>query len=576
MFKDIRFWIKVAACAASAFLLWAAFPPRGELYNVAFAIAPMLAMSRLSARPGRTAAWWFAFGWAHWLAALSWLPAISKNGGPLPLVLLGWAALAAACGGYFALFGWLDARLWNGFAKRSRAAKIVVAVLAEPALWAGIEWMRATLFSGFAWNFLGTAIGGAPSLTAPARLGGVYLLSALVVLLNGVFATLICRIANQMTGDVEPGGGRGAARIANLLETALPLAVILLALWCAPAAEHREKDGTAYVPVKVALVQRNAPCFFSRAEREDPMETYDRLLSAASAAKPDLVVFAESAMTEFGRIGSEAARHAAQFLSKRCGDAPVLAGGDWKTQEGRLWNAAALWRFDDAAATNSSLALQVYGKQHLVPFGEYIFFDKLIPPLQKLSPIGVSLWPGEAATLRLDIRRRGSGAPESAPTAEIELAPLICYEDTDPRLSARAARLGAQAIVLITNDSWFSHSAEAEQHAAQALMRAVETGLPIIRVGNSGVTGVISHTGRARWLTDGEGRALVDAVGCQLETAFVPVDPQPTPYVRFGDWPMLALFLLAAILSVVGNASRKSAPGMPPTKLYSARARDLV
>ena len=67
-------------------------------------------------------------------------------------------------------------------------------------------------------------------------------------------------------------------------------------------------------------------------------------------------------MTEFGRIGSESAHHAAQFLSRRCGDAAVLAGGDWRTEEGHIWNAAALWRFDDAAATNSALALQVYGK----------------------------------------------------------------------------------------------------------------------------------------------------------------------------------------------------------------------
>ena len=559
MFKDVRFWIKAAACAASAFLLWAAFPPRGEMYNVAFAIAPMLALARLSERPGRAAAWWFAFGWAHWLAALSWLPAISENGGPLPLVLLGWAALAAACGGYFALFGWLDARLWRGFARRSRWTKTAALLVLEPALWAGVEWLRATLFSGFAWNFLGTALGGSPSLAAPARAGGVYLLSALVVLLNGVFATLICRLANQMTGAAETGESRGARRLGDMLETALPLAAILLALWLAPALDHRVKGGTAYVPVKAALVQRNAPCIFSRAEREDPMEIYDRLLAAATAAKPDIVVFAESSMTEFGRIGSDAAHHAAQFLSRRCGDAAVLAGGDWRTEEGHIWNAAALWRFDDAAATNSALALQVYGKQHLVPFGEYIFLDKLIPPLQKLSPIGISLWPGKAALLELKINDHGRGngqgtgalAPPNPAQGEcsvVRLAPLICYEDTDPRLAARSARMGAQAIVLITNDSWFSRSAEAVQHAAQAVMRSIETGLPTIRVGNSGVTGVISPTGRTRWLTDGEGRPLVDAAGCQLETVLVPVDPQPTPYVRFGDWPMLVVFALSMVL----------------------------
>jgi apolipoprotein N-acyltransferase len=511
MLKDVRFWIKAAACAASAFLLWAAYPPRGEMYNVAFAIAPMLALARLSERSGHAAAWWFAFGWAHWLAALSWLPAISENGGPLPLVLLGWAALSAACGGYFALFGWLDARLWRGFARRSRWTKIAALLVAEPALWAGVEWLRATLFSGFAWNFLGTALGGSPSLAAPARVGGVYLLSALVVLLNGVCATLICRLASQMSGAAEMGESRGARRLGDMLETALPLAAILLALWCAPALDHRVKGGTAYVPVKAALVQRNAPCIFSRAEREDPMEIYDRLLTAATAAKPDIVVFAESSMTEFGRIGSESAHHAAQFLSRRCGDAAVLAGGDWRTEEGHIWNAAALWRFDDASATNSALALQVYGKQHLVPFGEYIPFDKWITPLQKLSPVGVSLHPGEPTLFTVDVGGR-----------TLKIAPLICYEDTDPALAAKAKKMGADLIVLVTNDSWFSNSAEAEAHTAQAVLRAVETGLPIVRVGNSGVTGVIRPDGTARWLSDDNGRPLVDAPGILLETVAVP------------------------------------------------------
>ena len=536
---------KVVACAAAAFLLWAAFPPRGEMYNVAFALAPMLALSRLSRRPGRAAAWWFAFGWAHWLAALGWLPAISKNGGPLPLVLLGWAALSAACGGYYALFGWLDAKLWRGFASRSRAARIVALLVAEPALWAGTEWLRATLFTGFAWNFLGTALGGSPSLSAPARIGGVYLLGALVVLLNGVFATLICRIARQMHGETDETRATGAGRLLNILETALPLATILLVLWCAPAPDHREKDGTAYHPLKVALVQRNAPCIFSRAKREDPAEAYRRLLTAASAAKPDVVVLAESAMAEFGRIGGKASWQAAAFLSELSGGAAILAGGDWRADEGRLWNAAALWRFDAAATNDAARALQVYGKQHLVPFGEYIFWDKVITPLQKLSPIGVSLWPGEAKVLELPVAAARSA---SAPY-QIKVAPLICYEDTDPVLSVRAARLGAQAIVLITNDSWFSDSAEAEQHAAQAVLRAVETGLPIIRVGNSGVTGVISPMGRTRWLPNGEGRPLVDAAGFQMETVLVPADPHPTPYVRFGDWPMLALFALALAMA---------------------------
>ena len=129
----------------------------------------------------------------------------------------------------------------------------------------------------------------------------------------------------------------------------------------------------------------------------------------------------------------------------------------------------------------------------------------------------------------------------------VKVAPLICFEDTLPALARKGAQLGAQAIVLVTNDSWFSDSWEAEQHAWQAVLRAVETGIPVVRVGNSGVTGVIEASGRARWLMDGAGRPLVDASGCQLETVQVRSAPRLTPYVRFGDWPLLVLFAASLV-----------------------------
>ena len=92
-------------------------------------------------------------------------------------------------------------------------------------------------------------------------------------------------------------------------------------------------------------------------------------------------------------------------------------------------------------------------------------------------------------------------------------------------------------------------------HAAQAVLRAVETGLPVIRVGNSGVTGVIAGDGRARWLTDGDGKVLLDAAGTMVETVRVAAAPALTPYARLGDWPLLVLF--AATLPLVFAKSRK-------------------
>ncbi|MBR4651923.1 MAG: apolipoprotein N-acyltransferase [Kiritimatiellae bacterium] len=526
------FW-KIVAAGLTAFLAWAAFPPMDEAMDIAFVLAPMLALTRLS-RPKSAAGWWFASGFAFWFATISWMPAICKNNGPWPLVVLGWIGLAALCAGYMALFGWLDALARDkvGRSRHVNAARLVVLALVEPTLWAGMEWLRATLFSGFAWNFLGTAVGSFPPFATPARLGGVYFLSALVVMVNGVFATLIVRAIAPMArrpGTEEAPARTWVSSLYRTFETALPLLIAYGSLCLsAPATYHPAEP----VTLRVALVQRNAPCIFSKRDAEDPYKAFTGLLDKVAPANPDLVVLAESAFAEFGSARSDGVRQAALHFSNRCGGAAVIGGADdsvFTNGERRIYNAAAYY---SPSASNALVA--VYHKQHLVPFGEYIPFDKIITPLQRLSPLGVSLHPGEPALFDLD---------------GVRLAPLICFEDTVPPLSRRAAADGAHAIVLITNDSWFSHSLEAEQHSRQAVMRAIETGLPVMRVGNSGVTGVIQPSGRARWLTDGAERPLVDQAGCLVESVQIDRSAPKTLYVRLGDAPLLALF--SAVLAMV-------------------------
>ena len=139
------------------------------------------------------------------------------------------------------------------------------------------------------------------------------------------------------------------------------------------------------------------------------------------------------------------------------------------------------------------------------------------------------------------------------------LGAAICFEDTDSALMRRYAAMGARALVFITNDSWFSNSGEALAHAWQATARAVETGLPVVRVGNSGVTGTISPTGRATWMLGPEGRPLVDRRGAMFDRVpLAPADSVPTPYVRFGDAPLFAAFaLLVAAMGSVAFAARR-------------------
>ena len=536
------------AAALTSFLMWAAFPPTAECVDIAFALAPMLALTRIS-RPRSAAGWWFACGFVFWFATLAWMPAICKNNGPWPLVVLGWVGLSALCAGYMALFGWLDARLWSkvesiedvGNGIGGRLSRIFALLVAEPALWAGTELLRGTLFTGFAWNFLGTAVGNMPSFATPARIGGTFFLSALVVLINGVFATLLVRVIAPMLNRSAntPPRGRGS-RIFRTLETALPLLVVYLSLTSASYPSHPPTH--SHPPLRVALIQRNAPCIFSRRGEENPYRAFMNLLDKVAPANPDLVVLAESAFAEFGSARSDGTLQAALHFSNRCGGAAVIGGVDdsvFSNGVRRVYNAAALY-----SPTATNVLSAIYHKQHLVPFGEYIPFDKWITPLQKLSPLGVSLHPGEPVIFDL---------------GGVKLAPLICFEDTVPALARRAAMDGADAIVLITNDSWFSHSIEAEQHAWQAVMRALETGLPVIRVGNSGVTGVIMPSGRARWLTDGDGKPLVDQAGCQIESVPVSRTAAKTTYVRFGDWPLMAIFAAAVVFALLPGRSRKAA-----------------
>lgn len=213
-----------------------------------------------------------------------------------------------------------------------------------------------------------------------------------------------------------------------------------------------------------------------------------------------------------------------------------------------------------------------------MPFGEFIPGDKLFPALQKLAPVG-SCTPGEPRLLTLNPHPSTLTPQPSTlnphvsdgrqPTednratedkghsiirpfdysiiSQLPLGLAICYEDTDSALMRRAAAAGAKALVFITNDSWFSQSDEAWAHAWQATARAIETGLPVVRVGNSGVTGTISPQGKATWLLGEDGRPLVDRPGTLFDRVPVASDAPLTPYVRYGDAPLAAAFALVAV-----------------------------
>jgi apolipoprotein N-acyltransferase len=136
-----------------AFLMWASFPPMGEKTDILFALAPLMWLTRRGAAKGNFKIW-FLNGFLFWVLTLSWMPAIVKNGGPLPLVILGWGVLSAYCALFFGAYGYFAQCAWSWAKEGSYARRLLMILLVEPILWCGLELVRSRFmgdFRGISW-----------------------------------------------------------------------------------------------------------------------------------------------------------------------------------------------------------------------------------------------------------------------------------------------------------------------------------------------------------------------------------------------------------------------------------------
>jgi apolipoprotein N-acyltransferase len=177
---------------------------------------------------------------------------------------------------------------------------------------------------------------------------------------------------------------------------------------------------------------------------------------------------------------------------------------------------------------------EVYDKTHLVVMGEYVPFAGTFPWLRKLVPPGGDLTAGKISGI----------LPLESPSAR--LAPLICFEDTVPRVVRRAAQKLPHLLVNLTNDAWFGASAGSRQHLENARLRAVETRLPLLRATNDGVTALIDSRGVIL------AKVQDPATGSIREPGFLAgeldlFEPRATVYTRGGEWVMLASLVLVGL-----------------------------
>ena len=450
------------------------------------------------ARPLRRAAlvgWAFYFGqfligW-HWIAyAFLIYPGTNLWQLPFALLLPAGVALfgALACG--------VAARFWRAGTGRIVAFACAAAVS---------EWLRGHLFTGFPWNLSGYGWGASLALMQSVSLIGAYGLSFLTILLGASFAELASarwRVPAALVALFALLWGYGA--------------------WRLSATPTRDVPG-----VSLRLVQPNIP----QAEkyvRGLMLRNWQRLVdlsiqpAAMGGKAPTHVVWPEAA-TGFPVARSPGAlEQIAQFTAR---GQTLMTGSDRVVR-----NADGITAYNSLYLFGPGGGMPlVYDKFHLVPFGEYLPFAKV---LNHMGFQQLTVGSGFAAGDHPHVLDAGIAPP---------VTPLICYEVIFPHAVVDPAQPRPGWLVNITDDSWFGPWAGPRQHFLIARFRAIEEGLPIARAANSGISAVIDPLGRVRGRLDSNKMGVVDAG--------LPVALAPPFYARFGDLIFLLAMVTGAFIS---------------------------
>lgn len=321
-------------------------------------------------------------------------------------------------------------------------------------LWAGMELFQSVAFTGFGWCGLGYTQGANLRVAQWASLGGVILVSFLIVLVNALLALGLLR--------------KELWRQRLVCVPAVLILVHLVGHFLLGPADYESK------PFRVGVVQPN----FSQEMKWDPAYDYEMLQRTAQMTRTlasrspfDLAVWPEALIV---RHFENPVFMESLALTAKDAQSYILTGAvreDYATS--KSYNSCALVG-PDGKLTG------YYDKVRLAAFGEYIPFEKYLPFLRGIAFGGVDA--GEKQTV--------------FPVKEREVGPLICFEVLFPSMAEKLRRMGADALVVMTNLAWFGGSCAIAQELEIARMRAIETRLPLVHSANTGISGVFDPYGR--------------------------------------------------------------------------------
>jgi apolipoprotein N-acyltransferase len=508
-FREHGPWLApLSVFLSTAILTVLSFPPyHAPEFAYVFAVPAIFwAYSRPSLR---VFAWTlFAAQAVAWTVLLVWLRHVTW---------LGWLLLGPFVGAWVGV--WYLAVWWAMPRFLGRPSPVrLAAQLGLAGAWVLVEWTRTWLITGFPWLPLAASQWQRISILQVASFTGAYGVSFVLIVANLGFAAYAHRLFREHEKSLFQRRSQ---------EFMLAM-LLLLGCLCLMVVETNGRRTFSRTVARVGFVQPDIPATIKWNPADAPKiaRTLTDLTRAVAGSVPDLILWPESA-TPYG-VRQDAATEAWVDALAAQAHAPLLIGTNQTENAGtprEAWYDAAV-----VAAPETGVQPGTYTKRHLVPFGEYVPLRPVLGWLGKFVPLPGDCTPGtdpHPLVVRL-------------PSGALAFGPLICYEDIFPDLARASVRAGADVLAVLTNDAWYGEEGAAYQHAAHAVLRAVETRRPVLRCGNAGWSGWIDEFGGIRAVLTGEdGRVYFRGAG----TADVSRDLRwagvETFYVRHGDWFVL-------------------------------------
>jgi len=486
-----------------------AMPPLYQIYLLIPAFSGLLWLVAGASSRWRAfvVGWWFGAGF--FTAGLYWvsfalLVDAAKFAWLVPFAVFGFAF---GLGLFGAVAAWCVRAVPSGLAGRA---------LLLAAMWVFLEWVRAWLFTGFPWNPLGSVWAFSDTFMQGASVVGVFGMSLL--------AALLATLPGALTATPPETKRLGLILNAGVL-------VVVAGAWLGGQQRLAAATDTTVPDVRLRLVQPNIP----QAQKWRPELREGHMMNQVTLAvappiagdpKPTHVIWAETSAPFF--IGTHKPWLRLVGASTPSGGLTLL--GAPRVVAGALADGATL------NVANSLLAIDdvgqvtaTYDKFHLVPFGEYVPLQDWLP-LERITQ-GLGSFVAGPGPTTLDLK----GLPP--------VSPLICYEIIFPgQVTDQQNR--AQWILNLTNDGWYGRTAGPHQHFVSARLRAVEEGLPVVRVAGTGISGIIDAYGRVMQRLELDEKSFIDGD--------LPLPSQNlTVFAQFGNTVPLALVILVALGGVI-------------------------